>query len=105
MFVSTAVFSLIVLQIITDLWNSKDFKRIFKSWSLNTRLRSEVFPLSTAYQQNEERLTGMLDLLEKKLKLDEKVLVINRQLEIWHQKFGRSDGQRTKESDEILEEK
>lgn len=105
LFVSTAVFSLIVLQIITDLWNSKDFKRIYKSWNLNTRLRSEVFPLSTAYQQNEERLTGMLDLLEKKLKLDEKVLVINRQLEIWHQKFGGSQGQRTKESDEILEDK
>jgi hypothetical protein len=84
------VFRLICTQIVTDLWTSNEFSKIYDAWKVSNKLRSGVYPLSTCYKQNEDRLIGIVDLFDKKLHLDQKIMVMNKQLTIWHNEFDAS---------------
>lgn len=54
-------------------------------------LRQHVLPLANAYMFNEDRIMAIIKQMKTKLKLDEKLEIVNKQLDIWHNRYSNSE--------------
>lgn len=97
--VNYMVFALITIQIILDLWSSEEFKIMYRSFKKSAQLRSELFPLSTAYRENEQRIIDIVEIFDKKIKLDESLELMDKQLKIWNEELSGFKINRTKKEE------
>ena len=81
-------FSLVAFQLIRDLWSSTDFERYYKSLRLDVKFRSLAIPLAKIYRFNTRKLKSIFDKLEIKINSNQRIECMEKQLKIWHLKYG-----------------
>lgn len=84
-------FGLVAFQLVRDLWKSNDFKKNYKTVLLDSKFRSLAVPLAKAYRYNEKKLYQIFEQLKNKADLDNRIGIMEKQLEIWHCRFKESD--------------